>query len=65
MTEPTADSILAEVIDRWHDLKRDEGAFPAGDRRAAMSEHRMWHTIQQAKAWLKRDTPTPGQAPGQ
>lgn len=52
MSEVTADDILTEIVARWNDMKRDEGAFPVGDRRAAMSEHRLWHAIQTAKAWL-------------
>jgi hypothetical protein len=48
-----ARAILTEIVECWDNLKRDEGAFPPGDRRAAMSEHRLWHAIQPAKAWLK------------
>ena len=62
MSQPTADDILAEIVERWNDLKRDEGAFPLGDRRAAMSEHRLWHAIQTAKAWLRRDIHVVGQS---
>jgi hypothetical protein len=49
---PNVNDILADIVACWNDLKRDEGAFPTGDRRAAMSEHRLWHAIQIAKGWL-------------
>lgn len=51
----TADDIIADLVQRWDALKRDEGAFPPGDRRAARSEHELWMSMQTAKAWLRRN----------
>lgn len=59
--ERLALTVLQEIIENWNNLKRDEGAFPTGDRRAAMSEHRLWHSIQTAKAVLAA-SPSPAQS---
>lgn len=49
-----ADEIIQEIVECYDNARRDEGAFPAGDRRAAMSEHRLWHAMQIARSWRNR-----------
>lgn len=57
-----ADSIIRDMVEKYDNARRDLGAFPAGDRRAAMSEHRLWHAMNSARHWRNSGARASGQA---
>lgn len=46
-----AEQIICELVKCYDNARRDDGAFPPGDRRAAMSEHHLWHAVNVARCW--------------
>lgn len=46
---------MRELLERYDAARRDEGAFPRGDRRAAMSEHRLWYAFNNVRCFLKAE----------
>lgn len=47
------EELLQEIVNRYENARRDDGAFPRAHIKAAMSEHRLWIIIQETKARLR------------
>lgn len=48
-----AREIMSDLLVNYDAARRDEGAFPPGDQRAAMSEHRLWHAFNVVRTFLR------------